>query len=232
MKSLQNKPDSGFTLVELMVTLVVAFILSGAVYAAYKVQQRTSSSQGQVAEMQQNIRAAFYFLSRNLRMAGYDPTGDASAGITTATAGRIVFTQDITDTAGTGDSDGDINHPDETVTFALTADANSDGIPDAGGVAALTSNGGEIAENIERIQFFYTLKDGSLPANPLAPTAAEMNDVATVTVSILARSPAFDPTYVDNGTYTLADGTVVGPIGDNFRRRLLISEIVCRNMVM
>jgi len=71
----------GLTLVELMVALVLAFIVIGAVYRTFTSQQRTYSIQDQVAEAQQNARVAVNILMRDLRMAGYGkPKGDVQIG--------------------------------------------------------------------------------------------------------------------------------------------------------
>jgi type IV pilus assembly protein PilW len=124
----------GFTLIELMVVMVITGIIVAAVFSAYTTQQKTYLAQEQIAEMQQNLRAAVDILSREIRAAGLDPTGDAGATITTALAGQISFTKDFTDNAGTGDSDGDCDDPEERIDFGFSAvagfDADRDGLPD------------------------------------------------------------------------------------------------------
>ena len=65
----------GFTLVELMITLVISSIIVAAVYAAYKSQRDTFEAQDQVTEIQQNLRNAMWHMTRMIRMAGYDPQG-------------------------------------------------------------------------------------------------------------------------------------------------------------
>jgi type II secretory pathway pseudopilin PulG len=64
----------GLTLVELMVTLAICFIVIGAVYRAFTSQQRTYTIQDQVTEAQQNARVAMNMLMRDLRMAGHGKT--------------------------------------------------------------------------------------------------------------------------------------------------------------
>jgi len=236
--------EQGFTLVELMVALVVAVILSSAVYSVYKVQIRTSTAQAQVTEIQQNIRVAFIMVAKDLRMAGFDPTKKKKAGVVTATAGRFRFTQDITGDPVTGDSDGDVLDAGEDIDygFPVADDADGDGIPGAEvpatpetatfGVQTGGAGGYQpIAENIERIQFYYTLKDGTHPPPPL--NAAQMKEIEKVKVTILARASKKDFNYTDTNSYTLGDNqTVLGPYNDNYRRRLLISEIALRNMMV
>jgi hypothetical protein len=67
----------GLTLIELMVAMAICFIVIGAVYRAFTSQQRTYAIQDQVAEAQQNARAAMNILMRDLWMAGHGkPDGD------------------------------------------------------------------------------------------------------------------------------------------------------------
>jgi type IV pilus assembly protein PilW len=88
--------NAGFTLIEIMIAMgIVGFVLGG-IYTAYRGQVRTFNTQEQVVDMQQNVRVAAYFLERELRMAGLDPSGDAAAGITVASADTITFSMDFT----------------------------------------------------------------------------------------------------------------------------------------
>lgn len=239
------KDSKGFTLVEIMMALAISGIIVAAIYAAYMSQQRTYLAQEQVAEMQQNIRAGIDMLSREIRMAGYDPTGGAGAGITTASAGQISFTKDDNDNAGNQNSDGDTGDTDENLDFGFSAaagnDANRDGLPDNAnnGVPNVLSLGRQtgglggyqiIAENIQAIEFRYLDADGAV-----TPTLA---DIRSVQISILARAGQPDRNFTNTATYTPASGvawdlngiTAGNAANDNFRRRLLITTVQCRNM--
>jgi type IV pilus assembly protein PilW len=232
--------NQGFTLVELMITMAIAGMIMAAVYSAYLAQQRTSTAQRQVVEMQQNIRAALNVMMQEIRMAGYDPTKDANAAILTAGAGRMGFTQDITNNAGTGDSDGDVGDANETVTYGFATDDDAspqDGVADAG-VASLGRKTSElsgfqpIAENIQAIQFRYLDEDGA--------ATADLKKIRTVQISILARAGIPDPKFTNATTYRPASGDVwdlngaedgnANPPNDNYRRRLMITTVQCRNM--
>lgn len=69
--------QGGLTLIELVVALAIGLIVIGAVYRTFSTQQRTYTIQEEVAEAQQNARAAMTILMRDLRMAGYGkPEGD------------------------------------------------------------------------------------------------------------------------------------------------------------
>ncbi len=81
----------GFTLIELMVALVLSFILVGAIYRTFTVQQKAYTVQDQIAEAQQNGRMAMNILMRDIRMAGYGmPDGGVTiGGITYSNAIKI-----------------------------------------------------------------------------------------------------------------------------------------------
>lgn len=113
----QNGDASAFTLVELLVAMALSGIVGLALYSAFINQSRTYSVQEDVVDMQQNLRAGFDVMEREIRMAGFDPTGTAGAGIVSAEAEKIVFTLDLT---GSGDvPDGTTDDPNEHLTYSL-----------------------------------------------------------------------------------------------------------------
>lgn len=210
--------EQGFTLVELMIALAMSGILVAAVYAAYNVQQRSYYTQDQVVETQQNLRAAIELIASDIRMAKYDPDGDANADIVTATPSRLQVQMDL-------NNDGDVVDANEDVTFVINDDANSDGFSDSGS-GNLTRNGQAIAENINAIQFHYILNDGN---NVSTPTAAQRKDIASVQISVLARTEMQDAKYTNAEVYTPASGVAWAAFNDHFRRRLLITTVNLRN---
>lgn len=217
--------DQGFTLVELMVTLAMSGIIVAVVYAAYIIQQKTYRNQGQVVEMQQNIRASLELMSSEIRMAGYDPTGDADATISTANATQLAYTQDLDENGSIG---GAGTNESIAYGFLPADDAGNDGIADTLTAAFRRNTGGglqPIAENIHAINFYYTLDDGTSVAAPTDPSK-----IAAVKISMLAVSEQRDPKYTDTRTYATGDPTVTwGPFNDNYRRRLLTSTVNFRN---
>ena len=71
----------GFTLIEMLIALVVTMVIMGGAYSVFNSQQRQTTIQTNVSDAQQNVRAAMDFLSRDLRMAGYDPNNSGNFGI-------------------------------------------------------------------------------------------------------------------------------------------------------
>ena len=231
--------SSGFTLVELIIAMLLTGIISIGIFSAYKAQQASYIAQDQVTEMQQNIRAGIDLMIREVRIAGYNPTLTATcATINTATQGRLNFTKDDLpyDPVIPINGDGDCTDSNENITFgfSLANDTDSNGIADGGGsdwdVAASLgrdTGGGfqPIADNIEAIEFYYTLDDGTQTLTPAVP-----GNVRSVQISILARANNPDQNFTNAATYTTASGTVWNPIDNNYRRRLLITTVQIRNL--
>lgn len=218
------KSNHGFTVVELMVAMAISGIVMASIYSSFYSQQKSSVAQNQVAAMQQNLRAAMYFMEREIRMAGYNPVEASGTGIQIAAANSFQFTSDITDDAGTGDPDGDTGDAGEDITYAL-ADPDGDGDNDlvrndVNGVGNLA-----IAENIDWIDFVYLDQNGA--------ETATLTDIRAVQISLVASTGRGDPGYVNNTVYWNQPGTrsytAPGATKDR-RRRLLTAQIKCRNL--
>jgi prepilin-type N-terminal cleavage/methylation domain-containing protein len=61
---------AGVTLVELMVTMALALIVSGVAFMIYRINTSFYLREEAYIQQQQNLRAAFYIMGRDLRMAG------------------------------------------------------------------------------------------------------------------------------------------------------------------
>jgi len=221
----------GFTLIEVLITMLISGIIMASIYSVFQSQQKSYVIQDQVAEMQQNIRAAINVMVSEIRMAGYDPDDIGAAGITVANANSITFTL-VADDDGldndNADADGDsstgADEPGELKTIQYDLyDAYGDLDNDIGRqVGAFASTKRAIAENIENVEFIYLDATG-------IPTAV-LNNICTIQVSILARSARPDQDFVNTKAYTTASGTPWGPYNDNYRRRLRVTQVRCRNM--
>lgn len=195
-----KKSDAGFTLIELLIAMAVGLVLLGAMYGVFTVHNKTFSTQEQIAEMQQNARAAMDMMTREIRMAGYNPkpylnpTG-LVVGIVSAASDAITFTLDITDNAGTGPPDGDTGDSNEYITYSLYI---SDGIQKLGRKSTATANNQPVAEHVQSLAFQYRNANGA--------TTATTADVRQIQVTLTVKTANPDPDYTSNGgyrTYTL-----------------------------
>jgi len=215
------RSEKGFTLVELMVTLAIMAVVMAGVYSAYYSQQQSYIVQEQVSEMQQNLRGAMYFMAKEIRMAGCNPTGGASAGIVTAGANTINFTMDLRGKDPDDPADGDTADPNENITYILY-DSDGDGTNDALGRDTGTGNR-LVAQNVDAIDFVYLDENGNVTASLL--------QIRTVQITIVAKTGRADRGYRDTTSYTNLQGTeILAPPNDNFRRKRLATNIKCRNL--
>ena len=142
----------GFTIIELMLAIAIAGIVMASFYSVYISQQSSYVRQEKVASMHQNIRSAMYYMGREIRMAGLDPTGQAGAGIVKNDPDLIQFTEDIQGQDKEDPPDGVIGPTEENITFSLTdndGDGDMDLVREAGYGKRL------IAENIKSLLFDY-----------------------------------------------------------------------------
>jgi type IV pilus assembly protein PilW len=219
----------------MMMALAIGTMITAATYATYSSQQKAYQTQDQVAEKQQNLRAAFYLIIEEIQMAGYDPEDSGTFSVTSAMTGRIQFETDK-------DEDG-ILDSNETIDLGLspTFDANGDGIPDADSdgdgvpdpvdIGIQTGGAGgfqDIAENIQAVEFSYLDSAGTNLAIP----PPDLSAIRSVQFTILAIAERSDPKFINSMTYTTPSGQNWGPYNDNFRRRLLTTTIKCRNLGM
>jgi type IV pilus assembly protein PilW len=211
-----------------MIALVVSGVIVAAIYSTYVAQQRTALAQEQVVEMQQNIRAGLDIMEREIRMAGYNPRRTAvGTGITTANATQLVFgfvadTDQMNNNPVAVNATTDEVDEVETVEYYLY-DAYADGDMDLG--RRTPTNTQAVAENIDAVEFYYIMSNGTKTLTP-----ATLTDIRSVQVSILTRAGRTDPSVTNSATYATASNATWGPYNDNFRRRLLVTTIHCRNM--
>jgi type IV pilus assembly protein PilW len=225
----------GFTLVEILVALALTAIVTASIYKAFGTQQKTSILQDQVVEMQQELRGALSVMAKEIRMAGYDPKGTANAGIVSATACSLQFTMDLNENGHDFVSATSTNNPSEKIRYALTNDADSNGVADAGQQSALgraSWAGGlqEVAEHMEAFNLVYL--DNT---NTVIPTPVSTDDLArirAVQITIIAKTGNPDKDFTDTKTYRNQQNTVIftPSAGDHYRRRLLTTTVEFRNM--
>lgn len=212
--------EHGFTLIEILITLVITGIISAALFTSFQSQQKSYVVQESVAAMQQNLRAGMDMMVREIRMAGYDPTREAGAGIVSATSNSINFTKD--DGKGADADDGDTSDSNENITYSLYT-STSDGIQKLGRKAPDQNQ--PVSENIDALEFYYTLADGSQTMTP--PDTAL---IRSVRITLLARGERGDQKFVNIRPYATPGGQTWGPYNDNFRRRMLTITVKCRNL--
>lgn len=226
MKTKKTAHNSGFTLIEVMISMVIAGILASGMYSVYAIQSRSYTVQDQISEMQQILRSAMSVMTREIRMAAFNPTGNCNA--------KILIDNDTLFTFETCDND----HNDYSVAYQITYNlygAYTDSVTqnDLGRIRQIpngsTASNSPLAEDIDGLEFQYLDTDGAV--------TAVNSEIRTVEVSMLIRAGSMDRKYTNTTTYLPASGNaswlrvgVNNPPGDNYHRRLLITRIQLRNM--
>jgi type IV pilus assembly protein PilW len=209
------RKTDGFSIVELLVAMAISLLVLASVYSVFRSQQKSTVVREQVNMMQQNLRAGMTVMTRDIRMAGYvHPTITANAGITEASADAIEFTR-LKD---------DLSLPLQIIRYNLD---NGNLVRSVGDVGNPLESPRIIAEDIDALDFVYLDADGAQTAN--------LGDIRSIQVTMVARTGRGDQGYVDTNTYENQVGPLVlpdlsNPPNDNFRRRILSREILCRNL--
>lgn len=187
--SLENQ-EHGFTVTELLIAMAVGGVLLAAVVSTFVLQDKSYDVQEQVTEMVQTTRAAMDMIGREIRMAGYDPTGACFDGIPYS-ATQLQIGADLGGTKPNDPPDGDTDDSNENIIYSY----------DSKNLQIDRNTGGgrqPFAENIEAFSFAYLDRNGS----PTTMTA----DIRQIRVTITGRTSKRDPDYPANGgyrTYTL-----------------------------
>ena len=198
--------SNGITLIELVIAMFIAGIVSIAIFTAFKSQQKSYLIQDQVAEMQQNVRASMDIMARDIRMAGYDPKPFGWPTILSANSSRINITMDINE-------DGNCSSNENiTYGFSNANDADADGIADAGAADLGRNTGGgfqPLAENIQAIGFAYAYSTNATTG--VLDTSPNGNIIWAVDTDGDGDWDRLDDN--DDGVIAAADGPGVGNNG-------------------
>jgi prepilin-type N-terminal cleavage/methylation domain-containing protein len=134
----------GFTVVELLVAMGMVSILMAAAFSVYQVQLNSVSVQESRQEAQEYARSILDVMVREIRNAGYNPTGAGTpcGGIFVATTESIRFKMDL-------NADGDCADADEDVTYTYVS-ASKEITRSSGGTVQTLTDG-----NATAFQFTY-----------------------------------------------------------------------------
>ena len=172
--------EGGFSLLELLFSVALSGIALGAISTTFLSQSQTYVAQEQIIGMQQNARAAMEIMTREIRMAGFDPTGANFSGVHYH-SNYIHIRADL-------NSDGDKKDTNEDLRYRRDSTNNLIERDDDG-----KNNWTTLAENISAFNFDYLDRNG----NPTTSSA----DIRQILITITARAANIDRNYPYNGGY-------------------------------
>jgi len=191
----------------------VGLVVIGAAYMLFTTQNKQLGNQELIAEMQQNARAAMDIVSRELRMAGYNPnkttplprcsgtttTTATCVGIKNAGVNTVSFTADLN---GNGDLAAGTANPNENIVYDRYSSS---------GVYALgrTSNGTKqpVIEHLDSLGFVYRDANGA--------ATSSLADIREIEITIRTVAAKRDPSF---------------PLNNGYRTYTLVSRVFPRNL--
>ncbi|CAN2039895.1 type IV pilus assembly protein PilW [Candidatus Magnetomoraceae bacterium gMMP-15] len=170
--------NQGFTLVEFMIAMTIGLILLELISSTFFSQRKTYDVQQNVAGMVRTARAVMDIMSREIRMAGYDPTGAGFDGIVYDTE-KLKISADLNGNGSTDDIFENITYFYDNINFEITKNTGT--------------NVQVLAENIQLFDFVYLDDDGN------ETTSAQ--SIRQIKITIITRTASPDPDYPDNNGY-------------------------------
>jgi len=225
MRTYAAKPSTaigvrGFTLVELLMAIAVSGLIMAALFSFYWEQQRTAGTQQGIAVLQQDLRGVMQMMTRDIRMAGFNPRGaDQPNGLTppgffndvifqhskgtvqaavTTGATSIAFTSDLNANGAIDQGDPSTGVPLEQIAYRFFNNNNRPRlqhyIPNGNGWQ-------DVANNLDGIEFCYVR--AGIPGCATSPTVDNFrnNEIQAVWVSLLMRAPSPDQKHIDREIY-------------------------------
>jgi len=186
--TMKNNRASGFTLMELLVSMSIGMVVLAALAKTFTVQSRQNTAEEQVAQMQGNARAALDLMVREIQMAKYNPAGTAfsSAYGVTYSASQLEVKADMDGNGTISTSSGSV----EDIIYARDAANNYITRKLGSGTAEI------VADNITAFTFAYYDANGSA-----VTSSANSGNIRKVTINITARTAKPDPSYTSNSGY-------------------------------
>ena len=241
---MKGNNQSGFTLIELLISMAIAGLLLSLMVLAFTGQSRSYNTQQDISTLQGDMKAALQLMSRDIRMAGYDPRGTGTFSITGATSTSFSSTQDLDGLITVG--------PDETVAYSLNGTTSLRRSTD-GGVTFQP-----VIDNITNLGFEYLVVTAgatstspetrtwtnfsTATANTSAPASStDLANIRAVNICLQGRTSRQTSTTADTGSFMAAfhlsdgtpnpvDWTPVSAVKGNFQWRTMCIEVTCRNL--
>lgn len=188
---MRSHKQSGFSLIELMIAMVLGLVLVGALINTFISSNRTYRVQEGLAQSQESARFALEILGQELRMAGYDlPRGQPY--LESRNAADADSIDEVLDTCHSEILRIMEHGASEELYFYIAPDGQS-------GINTLYINGQPSVEGIEGIQFTYGESDGddlnSVISYSDSANVSDWGNVIAVRINLLVAGG--EPGFMD-----------------------------------
>ena len=197
--------ERGFSLIELLAAVAISGLVLGAATGSFMSQSRSYDAQGAVNEMHHRARVAMDMMTREIRIAGYNPTGGNFFAVQLNPADRVLeIRADLGGDAPGDPPDGDASDTNEHISYDYQ---NSGQI-----IRTIRRRDGAgtweaFVDNIDSFDFEGFDSNGN--------STTTNDEVVKIRITITARTAKSDPNY---------------PLNDGFRTYTLTSFISPRNL--
>jgi type IV pilus assembly protein PilW len=165
--------NDGFSVVELVVALGVMLMVMVGIISLFTSLNRTYTTQNAAAAVQQVTRTGIDIMTRNIRMAGFNPLNKNPIGIIEASSEKIRF---LCDLDGSGSIEVDA-HPREDIAFLLNR--NKQLIKQNNGNSRSNRS---LVDNVRDLKFKYFDADDQ--------ETNSVNDIRTIEITLTVREKA------------------------------------------
>ena len=236
MTSQLQKNQTGFSLIEMMVAMLIGLFLMGGVVSVYISSSQSSRINDSLRTLQENGRFALASLKNTILMAGYVDSYDPSVQIDPFPGGAADFNQKVTVRY---ESDVDCTGTPTPLVAAPGVRVANNTLELNGGELRCVGNAGGagvvIIDGVDQMQFLYGLDDDGdeiadryVTAGVVTAATGWQDKVSSVRVSLLLNSTNAIKPANESKTYQLLDVTTAA-IDDRLLHKVFTTTILIRN---
>ena len=165
--------NRGYSVIELVVSLAVMLVMMIGIIGLFTTLNRTYTTQNVAAAVQQVVRTGIDIMTRNIRMAGFNPVNINSIGIVEASSNKIRFRLD-------SDGNGEIEAgADRKEDIAYFINRNRQLIQQFNGSSATNRS---LVDNVSDLKFKYLDADGR--------ETNDIENIRAVEITLTVQEPA------------------------------------------
>jgi prepilin-type N-terminal cleavage/methylation domain-containing protein len=196
--------EAGVTLIELMIVLVLASVVTASIYATFIAQQKSYATQTRVSDMQQNARAALLLMERDLRMAAFG-VGDNGFTVQSYAGNNITNAITVTDNADPTPDQITVVYAAQLISTVTAVASNTVTLNSVTGVG--TTNGTKYVA-FETVAGVYTIQG-----------------IAGTTLTLTTAPPAHLASIGTNGARAYLVQAITYQVNNNTLQRFASSQI-------